>query len=505
MRHWLLLLVIPSLLFSQSKLSFKNLNMGQIKAGSTMDTSITIINTGNDTLIISNVLNQFPVWSAANSGLTNEYVNALAVSPNGAGGTNLFAGTYGGGVFLSTDNGASWVAVNSGLTNTFVNALAIVGTIVFAGTDNGAFLSVNNGAAWTPVNDSLSNVQINSFAAAGNYLFTGTGGKGVYASTGNGGVWTPVNNGLPDTRIYSLAVESNTLFAGDSGKIFLSANNGTAWTVSDSGLTNMVTALAVGPNGAGGTNIFAGTHGEGVFLSTDNGTSWTPVDSGLTYLNIKTLYSNGSDLFAGTNGSGVFYSGNNGTYWSAVDSGLASTYFTSFAVSGTDLFTGTNGGVFRSHYVKFAAGISPAVIPPGSSGSLKIHFDAIPAGGISEKIVIGSNAPSSQDTVYITGNGITTSVENTFSGIPTRITLSQNYPNPFNPSTNIDYQVPARAYITMKVYNVMGQEVAILKEGEQEAGSYSVEFDAKNLPSGVYFARLLSNGVSLVRKLVLMK
>ena len=329
----------------------------------------------------------------------------------------------------------------------------------------------------------------------------GTDGRGVLLATGNGGIWTPVIDTLTNTQVYSFTVSGDNLFAGaENGEVYVSANNGSTWTVSDSGLTNMVTALAVS-----GANIFAGTHGAGVFLSTDNGTHWTAVDSELTYLNIKTLYSSGPDLFAGTNGSGIFYSNNIGTTWSVVDSGLTSTYFTSFAVSGTNLFTGTNSGVFRSHYVNFTAGISPSSIPPGTSGSLKIHFDAIPAGEISEEIVMRSNAPSSPDTIYVTGNGTTTSVENTVSEVPNHFTLSQNYPNPFNPSTNIDYQLPQRVYVTIKVYNVMGQEVAILKEGEQEAGNYSVQFNAINFPSGVYFARLQANGVSLVRKLVLMK
>ena len=61
-------------------------------------------------------------------------VNCFAVSPNGAGGTNLFAGADGGGVSLSTDSGISWKKVNSGLTNNTVNALAVSGTNLFAGT-----------------------------------------------------------------------------------------------------------------------------------------------------------------------------------------------------------------------------------------------------------------------------------------------------------------------------------------------------------------------------------
>ncbi len=76
------------------------------------------------------------IWTAADSGITNNTVNSLAVS-----GTNLFSGTN-GGVFLSTNSGASWTAENSGLTNTGVAALAVSGTVLYAGTAGGGiFLS----------------------------------------------------------------------------------------------------------------------------------------------------------------------------------------------------------------------------------------------------------------------------------------------------------------------------------------------------------------------------
>jgi len=73
--------------------------------------------------------------------------------------TNLFAGTYTNGVFLSTNNGISWTPVNSGLTNVNVQALAASGSNLFGGTGDGVFLTADNGGSWTAVNSGLTNVE----------------------------------------------------------------------------------------------------------------------------------------------------------------------------------------------------------------------------------------------------------------------------------------------------------------------------------------------------------
>ncbi|MDP2207645.1 MAG: cytochrome c peroxidase [Bacteroidota bacterium] len=90
-------------------------------------------------------------------------------------------------------------------------------------------------------------------------------------------------------------------------------------------------------------------------------------------------------------------------------------------------------------------------------------------------------------------------------GSPTNFGLLQNTPNPFNPSTQIRYELPIAGYVTLKVYNTLGQEIATLVDGVQEAGFKSVLFDASNLPSGMYFARLVADGLTQTRKMLLLK
>ncbi|MEJ2494064.1 MAG: lamin tail domain-containing protein [Ignavibacteriaceae bacterium] len=104
-----------------------------------------------------------------------------------------------------------------------------------------------------------------------------------------------------------------------------------------------------------------------------------------------------------------------------------------------------------------------------------------------------------------TNSEITSTEENEYAGIPKEYNLFQNYPNPFNPTTNINYSVPGKSYISLKVYNLLGQEVATLFEGMQLAGNYTVTFNAEELASGVYLYQLRANDYISTKKLILLK
>ncbi|MBT8383667.1 MAG: T9SS type A sorting domain-containing protein, partial [Ignavibacteria bacterium] len=89
--------------------------------------------------------------------------------------------------------------------------------------------------------------------------------------------------------------------------------------------------------------------------------------------------------------------------------------------------------------------------------------------------------------------------------LPIDFELSQNYPNPFNPNTTIKYQVPELSFVTIKVYDILGTEVATLVNEQKPARSYEVEFDGSGFPSGIYFYQLQAGDFIETKKMVLLK
>jgi photosystem II stability/assembly factor-like uncharacterized protein len=372
-------------------------------------------------------------------------------------GPNLFAGTYGSGVFLSIDNGTSWTAVNTGLLPyTYINTLAVYGAHLYAGAVGAIFVSTNNGTSWS-AGTGVPSRNVHAFAVSGANLFAGTWDSGVYLSTNNGASWTAVNTDLPMLIVLSLAASGTNLFAGldERAGVFRSTNNGTSWTAARTGLTNRyILSLAIS-----GTNLFAGTHG-GVFLSIDNGTSWTAVNSGMPidthgdYPSIYALAVSGTNVFAGTYGSGVFLSTNNGIRWTAVNTGLPSTYIDNLAVDEANLYCGSTG--------------SGVWLRP-----------------LSEMITTSVSEPSCE--------------------LPTMFRLQQNFPNPFNPSTTIKYELPKSSEVRLSVYDMLGREVNVLVNETKAAGVHEVRFDASGLASGMHLCRLRAGDYIATKRLLLLK
>ena len=394
-------------------------------------------------MIVASVVAQANAqWTQANGPYSGGKTGCFAVS-----GTNLFAGTDGGGVFLSTNNGTSWSPMNTGLTQLFVWALAFSGTNLFAGTSGGVFLSTNNGTSWSS-SPGAGSLGVSAFAVSGTNLFAGTNG-GPYLSTDNGTTWKSIKTGMTSTQVRALAISGTYLFAGTfGGGVFVSTNNGTSWSLSPGSGSTTAYALAFS-----GTNLFAGTDG-GVFLSTNSGTSWIPASTGLgNNGSVYALALSGTNLFAGTWGDSVFVSTNNGTSWRSVNTGLGSTGSVhALAVSGAYLLAGTDIGVWRR--------------------------------------------PLS--------DMISTSVNTLRADIPSAFALEQNYPNPFNPSTTIRYELPKSGSVSLRIFNTLGQVVASLVAGKMEAGYHQATWNA-NVPSGIYFYRLQAGDFVQTKKMILLR
>jgi hypothetical protein len=268
-------------------------------------------------------------------------------------------------------------------------------------------------------------------------------------------------------------------------------------------LTNpTVNALAVS-----GANLFAGTDG-GVFLSTNNGTSWTAASTGLTNTFVNALAVSGTNLFAGTSGGGVWI---NSSYALPVE-------LTSFTAS---VIHNTVGLKWNT-----ATEVNNYGFEIERSEKLKVKNEKWERIGFVE----GSGTTNAPKEYSFTDKNLTAgknsyrlkqidrdgqfkyseSVEVTVSS-PTVIALEQNFPNPFNPSTTIRYALPSRSSAKIVVTNTLGQEVAVLTNGEQEAGYHEVEWRA-NVASGIYFYRIdavsasdPNNRFVQVKKMLLLK
>jgi hypothetical protein len=146
---------------------------------------------------------------------------------------------------------------------------------------------------------------------------------------------------------------------------------------------------------------------------------------------------------------------------------------------------------------------------PGSAysnnnGETWKQVDSLPHGpAIFSSPIIGWSA-GLNDSVYKWDSGLLTSVKE-INFIAESYNLEQNYPNPFNPSTTINFSVPSSEFVTLKVFDVIGNELATLVNEEKSTGSYEVKFDAKGLSSGIYFYKLTAGNFIETKKMILIR
>ncbi|MBL7127518.1 MAG: T9SS type A sorting domain-containing protein [Ignavibacteria bacterium] len=99
----------------------------------------------------------------------------------------------------------------------------------------------------------------------------------------------------------------------------------------------------------------------------------------------------------------------------------------------------------------------------------------------------------------------TTAISKQEGIIPEKFNLHQNYPNPFNPATNIKFDIPKASYVKLTIYNILGKEITTLVNEKLNIGSYEVNWNGMDYPSGVYFYKMVADDYVNVKKMVLLK
>ncbi|HSD64910.1 MAG TPA: YCF48-related protein [Ignavibacteriaceae bacterium] len=364
-------------------------------------------------------------------------------------------------------------------------------TWVAVGNDGIILRSTDGGTSWSLVS-SPSNDQLRSVTFLGSVgLAVGISGR-VLRSTDSGLNW--IEETRPTTRnLYSVSISSiMAVITGEEGTILVSYDGGLTWTSHTAGTASILFGVSVNDSTA------VGVGGQGaVVMSVDGGTGWGLTILGQNIFFYSTSFINGSTGWAvGSSlatGNVIIHSTDYGFVWSAQS---APTTEQLFGVSFASLTTG------------FAVGTGGAIIYTTNGGitwlnSVSGTFQTLSAVAFID--TIRGIAVGDGGTILKSSAGGPVKVVEERNPQPYNFSLEQNYPNPFNPSTQINYSIPEDGFVSLKLYNLLGKEIAEPVNGIVKAGKHRFTFNASSLPSGVYLYRLETNNKVMVKKMMLIK
>jgi len=440
-------------------------------------------------------------YTADNSNLTdNGTLCAMCKSTN-----EIYVGhSYGVDKF----NGSNWKSYSFGNRP----ELKYYGVQGFAEVPNGdvwinsweGLTKVSNGV-WTSYNSQNTPVlssQINKIVFDKNgILWLGLTNGLVEYDGSNWQLFDKSNSGLPDTYIWDIAVDpnANVWLATDAGIIKYDGANWTTFKNADRGYTGSASEQVLNLVSDSKGNIFAAWSGGFTVLKNNE---WTNYDSKNSILksNYISPYSldvdNADNIWCSTNNYGAYEFTAEGVWkeYNSTNSGLPSNSIRKIFIDAqNNIWFCTYGWGIAKYDGSAWSYLTTANSGLGSNSTRSILIDK------NGNYWIGTFAGLSYYNPNVVG------VEQDYQKIPNNFELYQNYPNPFNPATIIKYQIPVSGNVTLKVFDVLGREVATLVNEFQAAGSYISKLIATSLSSGVYFYRLQSGNYSATKKLILMK
>jgi photosystem II stability/assembly factor-like uncharacterized protein len=387
------------------------------------------------------------------SDFINSCITAITTLPSG----EVFAGSRNSYIYRSTNSGTSWEIMNTSLSSYQINCMCVDSLHnIYAGTQNGYYRSTNSGINWSFVNSVFNNKEVYRMLCSKNgTLFASTWYGPVYKSLDNGANWVSVLN-ISEANIAVSPLGILFACSENDADLYKSVDNGNNWQLISHWAPFYIISSMIGcPNG----NVFLGTI-NGTYMSTNLGDNWIVIPV-LDETNLFAVNKYGHMYAYDQYRKSIYRSTNNGLpgTWTDFTSGLPANIIYGISIDRYDyLYAGTYGrGVYRT---------------------------SVTTGSIINEIS------------------------------PFSFYLSQNYPNPFNPDTKIKFDVPASNLtlsgakglnVKLKIYDILGREIATLVNDKLSPGTYEVEWDASCYPSGVYFYKLITADFTETRKMVLVK
>ena len=452
--------------------------------------------------------------------LTDSTMNAnwvLNVTVHPENSSIMYASVY-RGLFKTTDKGNSWNKVEGGLPEYFAPRKLVIDPKdtrrMYLGTDDytGIFRSTDGGETWVESNAGLGPpgyiIPIVIHPDSSNVVFIGAYGEGIFRSDDYGRTWHFLVSDFRGKIVWSIIIHPDNpdiMYVSTDEAVYKSTDSGRRWAKKMEGLFGYHYQLTMDPNNADilwAYNYNSGSHDGGVFKSTDGGESWVRKDRGLSragFFEERTVYA----LVVNPDDSDILYCSEVGNCYTRDRMGV---------------YVSTNGGgIWES--------IATEAVEHSCIYDLK--FD-----------------PENRNTIYAATKGasvvtytrIETSIDDSFptQEVPQEYALFQNYPNPFNPTTTIRYSIPSREQrgqsreqraesgeegadselyalrTTLKVYNILGQEVRTLVDEVKEPGHFTVIWDGRDnrdceVTSGVYFYRLETGDLVATKRMLLLK
>ncbi|MGE5458520.1 MAG: YCF48-related protein, partial [Methanococcaceae archaeon] len=420
----------------------------------------------------------------------------------------------------ATPEGVDWEVIASGVTAN-LNAIKMVDkNVSWVCGDNGVVIkSVNGGHNWRTLGIIPGGINSYSITALDSTTaLVGTETGSIFRTSNGGESWIQVSiniNSFIDAVDFISPTEAYAIGDPVNKKwvMIKSLDGGLTWTPAANSLT-AVDGAEMGFNGSFeriGNKIWVGTNKSLIYYSS-NGIDgpWRSGKPSGFYPNIFNIaFSDTSRGVAFVNNGAtpnvgkVYTTLNGGANWTAAAFPVSEPCTIGDFIDGTsNVWTGTvSSGIF--HSTNFGTVWSADALPLNIEGvnALKAYPD------IDNAIAVGNNGMILKSKL----RPLIVSVKNENIAVPAAYSLKQNYPNPFNPSTTISFDLPEQNYVSIKVYNSLGQEMAQLVNDIKPAGSHQVTFNARGLSSGVYFYQLnvgssiSSNHFLLIRKMLYLK